>query len=244
MRTWTIALPLLLLAATVDAAPKHRMALPEEFATSAQVNEVQRKFFGGAKPMKFGTFEVRDYSRGWKKTRRSSSRIVPPYVNDPVDATASSERSSMKFSYSLYENGEEKLVCNCQQREASSSTEVRGIPVQSSGTMDLECTFMPADDSPEWTFDVDAYGSLSQLRQTAAGTLSRVDERISIDGVNRVSGSSIRIPAPIGFTFQSGRGVAGAVDLTGKGTVLFAPDGDSAQRQAIAAAATALILTN
>ena len=149
----------------------------------------------------------------------------------------------MRFSYALYEAGEAKLVCNCEQRENSSSTTVRGIPVQSSGTMDLECTFMPVDDTPEWTLDIDAYGSLSQLRQTAAGTLSRLDERLQVDGVDHVTGSTFRVPAPLGYTFSGEGTTAGAVDLTGHGTVLLAPSIDPGQRYAIAAAATALMAT-
>jgi hypothetical protein len=228
-------------AATAEEAPRPKMALPQQFAQTAERLPVKRKMFTSG-PARVGEYEIRDYSRGWEKTRRRSGPILPFPVSGAVDAEASTERSTLAFRFKVARDGEILYSATCDIRGESESVDVRGVPVSASGSRNLSCSFLgEGDNAAEWTLTVDAFGSLRTLHQTSAGTLTRSNRSLTIDGVNRVSGTSFRIPAPIGYTVSDGDNVIAAAETAGRELVMFDPAADAEERPVMVGAFAAIM---
>jgi hypothetical protein len=239
------ALLSLLAATTLQAGSRTaRMALPSDLGTDAQILTVKSSNFWRPHPGSFGEFEIKDFSRGWKRYRDRNSPAGPVFVAASLGIDATSRESKDKFSYTVYESGEIRAAANCEHHQASESVEVRGVPVSASSSGALRCTIMFPDESPSWELSLDSYGNLRSFRANSGGSLTNGEEKIDIQSVNKMQGSNFRIPAPIGFTLSTAddRTIA-AVEVFNKGAVILPATAKPAERVVTAATAVALIMS-
>lgn len=132
------------------------------------------------------------------------------------------------------------IEADCTMRERSARLGVLSFTPE---RMAFGCDFTAGGDPIDgWLELEEVRHRVETLMRERRGAIAIGDTRLSIRSVHRMQGAVIDATAPIGYVFEHGDRVVGAVDLNGAPRLRIAPGADAGARQAVLAASVALAL--
>lgn len=243
MRVSLIAVLLAVSLPAVAVAGKRTIAaIPEPLASTAEQNAVARKFWDRSKtPLKFGAYEVTDFSRRGKIEHGNSSSLLPPYAPDPLHSDVQAEVRSWKdrFSFVLNENGTAAWEVECARNGKSEGFGRHGISIETSHDDRLVCGLAPLGSDRREQLDVSLSRTGVVSRMRASGEVSSESD-LRLEGLTQLNGTKIHLPAPIGFLLLRDDAPVAAVDSSGD--LVYLPK-EGEDRTFYAAIASALLLS-
>ena len=211
-----------------------KMACPPKLSSSAVEMPVSgRQGFGLSEVFSFGPYKVTDVHRGWRVT---TAWGVLGY---------GSSKSEQPFEFKVQANAHVPWQAHC-------ATGVRWTELEFKN-------FMDTGGDLEWGLSSNALftGEFSRpgnekpwkmvMRQETGdrvmdGLLSDGAIRISVKGTRKLAGGAWPLTEATGYLFYGDRGLVGAVDVLNQGTVYIIKDLPDPVGNALAAAASALLL--
>lgn len=217
---------------TLGCAPA-RMALVPTIAAVPPLPVQGRNTLKWSEDFSFGPWAARGVERGWRST--TTWNIIG----------VSSAKTSQKFEFQVAREGRVALLAQgtTGASEMELSAYIMGVPVDVNlkDEASLAVSFQPPDSTdPTRALRLVVTGLTTGLRSGAI--LVPGGAPIRITGTQAVEGSSIPLAENTGFTFERDGRTLGAVEVLNAGRVWLDPALSDGDREALAAAATALLL--
>lgn len=212
------------------------MPVPAALESSSTM-EVKRSRGGlGAKPMRFGEWQVTQFQRERIPVREKSAIGVS-------NVSFSWANASAKYRFVVTPSAREEWECRCEHTRAQKDIGIGPIdsPLEVELTYEesLDCEILRAGDAEPWKLQVT--GSLAIGGEGYAGTLVQGSRSLSLEPSHQISGLP-RLPGPpVGYLFvREGEQIASA-ELLPPGHVRIGDDAGE-DRDAIATAMAALLM--
>lgn len=236
MRVRTLIVSLLLLAGCSNT-PRSIVTVPQSLETVTPIT-VQRTRSGlGARPMRFGEWQVNAYDRKGFPGNRT-------WAVGSEDARYSQSRGWAAYSFRLTPAASEEWACDCRFKKKSRGVQV-GRPGNTVGVTltyedSLRCDLWREGDAEPWKLVI--YGSLFLGGEGYSGILAHGDRTLNLEPSHKITNLG-RLPgSPLGYVFvREGEEVA-ATELLYPGFVRIDEEVAGEDRDVIATATAALLL--
>lgn len=224
-------LPLIAALALAGGCQSARMAVPPALEQHAEVWPcVGRGSFSFSEKFSFGGYRVDNVKRGW--TRRVTWGI------------AFYEHSTARQEFEYEMQTPSGAIWHCQAVTGVKKGDVKGevaggeLTVGVSHDLNFVARMARGDVSNAWTL-VMGENEREMLMQ---GILSGPDGNFRVEVVHRLVGTHIQLMDPAGYMIYNNSTPVAAVDVLNAGSVRIAGELNPEQRDALAAAAAALLL--
>ncbi|MCF8031603.1 MAG: hypothetical protein K9K66_01580 [Desulfarculaceae bacterium] len=231
LRRFLPLLSILCLLMFAFACKEASMAVPTDLSVAAQTMKVeQTRIIGWDSPFDFGPYQVSQVQRGWTESTAWGFMIYESY------------KAEQSYQYAVTKKGKKPWQCNCATNVNQQVLEgmVGGgkLTWELGAGQTLACSLKsPTGDL--WRMALAASGRSGEPMQ---GLLVGPKLTITVQGTDKLEGSSIPLSEPTGYVFSvhtSTSGPVAAVQVINNG-VLWLPHSPDAD--ALAAASAALLL--
>lgn len=228
-----LTLTIIFAATVLGGCTAARMELPSNMPTSALEMPVEgRKAFSFNESFSFGSYDIFDVRRGWKTTTA--------WGIFGFDSSHAKQTYEFKMR-----NGGQQLIANCATDVNWKSIESANF-LDTGGTMNFElrsdlvfaCTFTEKKSGQIWKL------IMNQDSQSIVmdGILTNKRLAISVEGTQKLSGSSMPLLDPTGYYFRKAGRVIGTAEVINSGAVRIDSRQPKAVQAALAGASAALLL--
>ena len=235
MRVRTLIVSLLVLVGC-STTPRPIVSVPESLETATPI-EVKRHWSGlGARPMRFGEWQVNAFDRKGFPGSRS-------WAVGPEDAKYTQSRGWAAYSFRLTPNAGDEWACDCRFKKQSHGVRL-GKPGNTLGVTlsyndSLRCNLWREGDAEPWKLVI--YGSLWIGGEGYSGILAHGSRTFNLEPSHEIMNLGSLPGSPLGYVFvRDGEEIA-ATELIRPGFVRI-DDAAGDDRDVIATAAAALLL--